>query len=300
MSVSHGQTTSQLSQDALLSRVNSGNPAVPVAHRQTAATQRSPMPGDSTDRSLSFGKPSADCDGSNTVDTLPSRLAVVEAQQEDSMAASTSTAAPETAGTQQEESMDQTAASPSPVSMQARDQNVARQQHDMGTSALGQAMSGLSAAEASGQAPGHIDDRSISTEVQLASRPGSAMTWEAQVGVVEPASSSHQILEQQGNTAASAGAHSSRDPNDPVSAPLSDADTRLGAAQEGIQSENSRLPDPGEWHDSLSPAEGVPKMLSASVMALSWLTLCVCVCVCARAHDHHMVLVGQCVCICIT
>lgn len=250
MSVSYGQTTLQLSQNALLYRVNSGNPAVPVAHRQTAATQRSPMPGDSTEQSLSFGKPSGDRDGSNTVNTSPLRPAVVEARQQDSKAANTSIAA---VGTQQEESRDQSAASPSPVSMQARDQNVGRQQHDLGSSALSQAKSGLSGAEAfsSGQAPGHVDDRYTSAQVQPASGVSSAMAWEAQSGAIRPASSSQQILEQQGNTAATAGAHSSRNHNDPVPAPLSDTDTRLGAAQEGIQSDNSRLPDPGEWHDSL-------------------------------------------------
>ena len=285
MSVSHAQTTLQLLQDVMLFRVNSGNPAVPVAQRQTAATQRSPMPSDSTEQSLSFGKPSGDRDGSNNVKISPLRPAVVEARQQDSQAASTSTAGPETAGMQQDESREQSAASPSPVSMQAQDQDVARQKHDLGTSALRQAKSDLSAAETSSSAPslGHNDDRYTSAQVQPASGPSSAMTMGAQAGAVGPASSSqqHQILEQQGDSAATAGADSSRDAGVAVPAPLSDTDTRLGAAEEGIQrlpeADNSRLPDPGECHGSLQPAE-VP---CASVMFLA-------------VHDHCMVLVGQC------
>lgn len=257
MYVSHGETTLQLSKDLLLFRANSGNPAVPVAQRQTAATQRSPMPDDGTEQSLSFGKPSGDRDGSNTVRTSPLRPATLEARPEDSKAASASRAGSEAVGTQPKDSRDQSAASFSHVSMKARDQSVTRQQHDLGTSALSQADSDLSAeASSSGQALSHINDRHTSTEVQPASGPGSAMTLEPTLGAVEPASSSHQMLEQQEDFAAPiAGAHGSRDANELVHAPLSDTDTRLGAAQEGIphslHADNDRLPDQGEWHSSL-------------------------------------------------
>ena len=252
VSVSHTPTTLQLLEDMLLFRVNSGNPAVPVAQRQAAAMQSSPMPGDSTEQSLSFGKPSS----SNTVKTSPLRPAVVEARQQDSQAATT-TASPETGGTQQEESREQSAAGPSPDSMQAQDQNVARQQHDLGTSALCQAKPGLSAVETSLSAPSprHMYDRYTDAHAQPASGPGSAVTLGAQAGAVEPASSSHQIVEQQRNSVATAVTHRSRDTSDPVPAPPSDTDTKLGAAQEGIQrsleADDSRRPDPGEWHGSL-------------------------------------------------
>ena len=258
----------QLSKDVLLFRANSGNPAVPVAQRQAAASQHSPIPGDSIGQSLSFGKPSSDGDGLNSVKTPPSCPALAEARQQDSKAASMSIAGPETARTQAE-SRDQSAGSPSPVSMQTRDQNVARQQHDLGPSAPGQATS-ASETSSSGQAPGHIHDKYESTQLQAASGPGSAMTLEAQPGAVGPASSSHQILEQQGGSDANPGPHSSRDANDLVPVPLSDRDTKLGAAQEGVQrlleAANYRLPDLGEWHGSCKLLKEDPRCC----VSLSW------------------------------
>lgn len=236
----------------MLFRVNSGNPAVPMAQRQTGATQRSPLPADSTEQSLSFGKPSGNRDASSTFKASPLCPAVVQNSNQDEAAVSTSTTSPEIVGTHLESNREQIAASPNMLQDD-------RQQQELGTSASGQAESRLSATEASasGQAWAHGDDRYSDAQVQAASAPGSsaaATTSEDQSGAVGPASSSHHILQQQGAVAATTGSYSSSDANGAVDAHLSDAGTRRdhahGAAQESIQhlleANNTKLADPGE------------------------------------------------------
>ena len=234
----------------MLFRVNSGNPAVPMARVQPGATQRSPLPGDSTEQSLRFGKPSGNRNGSTTFKPSPLRPATVQ----DDSAVSSSTANAETSGTHQESNREQPAASPSKL------QDDDRQQQEPGASASGQAESKLSATEAStsGQAWAHGGDRHSDAQVQAASAPGSSAaeaTPEAQLGAVGPASSSHHILQQQqGAVATTTGSYSSSDANGAVNAHLSAAGIRRdhthGAAQQGMQhlqeANNPMLADPGE------------------------------------------------------
>lgn len=248
----------RLSEGYMLFRVNSGNPAVPMARIQPGATQRSPLPGDSTEQSLSFGKPSGNRNGSTTFKPSRLRPAVAQDMNQDDSAVSSSTANAETSGTHQESNREQTAASPSVL------QDDDTQQQELGTSASGQAELNLSATETStsGQAWAHGGDRHSDAQVQAALAPGSsaaAATWEAELGAAGPASSSHHILQQQGAAATTTGSYSMSDASGTVLAHLSDADTRRGnppgAAQEGIQrllrENNTLLADPGKCCKSI-------------------------------------------------
>lgn len=227
-----------------------------MAQRPTGTTQRSPLPGDSTEQSLGFGKPSGNRDGSSTLKASPLRPAVVQNRNQEEPAVSTATASPEIVGTHQGSNREQTAASPSTLT---RHQDDDRQRQELGTSARGQAESRLSATETSGSEPAwvHSDDRHSDAQVQAASAPSSsaaATTSEAQSGAAGPTSSSHHDLQQQGASAADTGSYSSSDASDAVPAQVSDAFTRRGhphgAAQEGMQhlleGNNTRLADPGE------------------------------------------------------
>ena len=242
----------------MLCRVNSGNPAVPVAQRQTNATQRSPLPGDSTEQSLSFGKPSSDREGPASVQQSPLRPKVAQEKKQDTTAVTTSAATPEASGMQQESSGQQTypsSGSSAATSMQARDRDGARQRQEPGTSSHGQAVSDSSAAvmSSSGQARGQGDNRNNAAEMQLASGFGSsrpAMTTGAQEGAEGPATSSHQKLQLQGGSAAIAEPYSSRDSGNPGVAPLANTETRPGAARENLkrslEESDTRLVDAGK------------------------------------------------------